>query len=152
MSQRSTLAALAASSALVTGTLVAAPQAHAAGEYSCRVSSAPTSVKIGTTFKVSYIFYKSSTVKSANWSPSNTNPVMFIRSNTTGTWYEAATNTGATYYVRPGGGVAITFYRGTSSQASGWHALKGVMYRAHNGNTTYLMSGTPCYHKVNFYR
>lgn len=143
---------VAAASVVGTAVLVAPNAQAASGEYTCRVLSAPASVKIGTTFRVTYTYYKSSGVKSANWSPANTNPVMSIRNNSTGVYQDAAYNTGATYYVRPGGGVALTFSRGTSTQAAGVHVLRGVMYKASNGSTTSLMSGVPCSHKVNFYR
>ena len=149
---RSALATIAGAAALVAGTVVAAPQALAAGEYACTVTSAPSSVRIGSTYTVYYRYTKSSTAKTANWGPANTNPVFQIKNNSTGRWVDAGYNTGATYYVKPGGAVTFAFTRGTASQPTGTHAMRGIMFKASNGSSTYLMSGTPCSHSVTFYR
>ena len=149
---RSTIATLAATSALVAGVVVTAPPAQAAGEYTCTVVSAPSSVRIGSTYTVYYRYTKSTTAKTSNWTPANTNPVWQIWNRSTSRWYDAGYNTGATYYVRPGGSITFAFTRGTSNQATGSHAMRGIMFKAYNGNTTSLMSGSQCSHQVTFYR
>ncbi|MFW5471469.1 hypothetical protein ACOCJ4_15655 [Knoellia sp. CPCC 206435] len=149
---RSALATLAGGVALVGGTVIAAPAAHATSQYRCTVVSAPTSVKIGTSYTVKYRYANIDTVeRAAPWTTSNTNPVWSMWNTSLGRWQDVGYNN--TYYrVYPGQTVTLSFTRGTSVQATGKHTFRGQMYKAVNGSTSSLMAGYSCTHAITFYR
>jgi len=153
---RAFLVALAVSSTSLTTAVVATPSppaAAATSSYSCSVISAPNRVRIGTSYRVTYRYRNTSTgTKVLAWTPSTTNPLFMIYSKLHRRWVDAATPQGReAYRVPPGRSVDITFSRGSTRTPGTWR-MKGVLYRASNGNTTTLMSGTPCRHAITFYR
>ena len=143
---------LAASAALVPGVIASAPAANATPQYRCTVVSAPSSVKIGASYTVKYRYANIDTVeRAAPWTTSNTNPVWFTWNASLARWQDIGTNS-SYYRVYPGGTVTLSFSRGTATQATGTHAFRGTMYKAVNGNTSSLMAGYSCNHKITFYR
>lgn len=147
---RRTLLSLATGGALlVSGVLVAAP-ASAASRYACSVVSAPSTVKLGTTYTVRYR-YSNTAEGLSTWTGSNTNPVMMLWNPQLQRMADGA-GTSATYTVGRGGSVTITFTRGTARQAAGRILHQGRMYAASGGNTTSLMAGTMCSHTITFAR
>lgn len=147
---RRTVLSLAAGGALlVSGVLTAAP-ASAASRYACSVVSAPSSVKLGTSYTVRYR-YSNTSEGLSTWTGSNTNPVMMLWNPALQRMVDGA-GTSATYTVGRGGSVTIAFSRGTSKQATGKILHQGRMYHASGGNTTSLMAGSMCQHTITFYR